>query len=166
MATAAKAKESLERIYRFVLKDKWGFSSIPPAQDFVGFGKALLVCANGDGKLAPAEREWVLGYLATGGASDAVLAELNTYAAKDDIVKLVAATPSVAASSRAVIFHAIAACAADGDLSSGERKTVVRMAGALGVSEDGVKQIERAYVAERRAVADKIKVVFPNGSPF
>jgi len=43
-----------------------------------------LVCANGDGQLAPEEREWAIGHSAAFGAPDSWVDELKSYKADED----------------------------------------------------------------------------------
>lgn len=150
---------------RWFFKKEWSFKDLPPAEDYAAFGKALLVCVNGDGELMPAEREWVLGYLASKGATDRLLAELNEYHATDDIVSVVSRSHIVNRARRAVVFDAIRACSADGEFSSGERATVRRLAAALDVPDHVVEQLEAAHLDEVRATAKRIKLVFPEGTP-
>ncbi|MEQ9485892.1 hypothetical protein [Coleofasciculus sp. F4-SAH-05] len=40
----------------------YGFTSFPTGEDFQTVGKAALICAKGDGILAPAERDRQISY--------------------------------------------------------------------------------------------------------
>jgi hypothetical protein len=151
---------------RWFFKKEWGFKDLPPAEDYAAFGKALLVCVNGDGELMPEERAWVIGYLASKGATDHVLAELERYTAQDDVLSIVARSHIVNRTRRAVVFDAIRGCGADGEFSPGERATVRKLAAALDVPESIVDQLEAAHQDEVRATAKRIRLVFPEGTPF
>ena len=50
--------------------------------------KALLVCANADGNLAAQEKDWIFGYAAAGGVSDAGLQESENYQANESVQSL------------------------------------------------------------------------------
>jgi hypothetical protein len=151
---------------RWFFRHEWSFNDLPPAEDYPAFGKALLVCVNGDGELTPAERGWVLGYLASKGASERLLDELKGYAATDDVVQVVSKSHIVNRARRAVVFDAIRACSADGEFSPGERATVRKLAAALGLSENMVEQLEQAHLDEVKATARRIQLVFPEGTPL
>jgi hypothetical protein len=151
---------------RWFFKHEWGFKAVPPAEDYPAFGKALLVCVNGDGELTPPERDWVLGYLASKGATLRLLGELEEYAATDDIVNVVSKSHIVNRARRAIVFDAIRACSADGDFSPGERATVRKLGAALGVPADVIDQLEQAHLDEVKATTRRIHLVFPEGTPL
>jgi uncharacterized membrane protein YebE (DUF533 family) len=150
---------------RWFFKKEWSFKDLPPAEDYRAFGQALLVCVNGDGELMPAERDWILGYLAAKGATEHLLAELKEYQATDDIVSVVSKSHIVNRARRAVVFDAIRACSADGEFSPAERATVRKLATALDVPAGVVEQLEAAHLDEARATARRVKLVFPEGTP-
>jgi tellurite resistance protein len=150
---------------RWFFRKEWSFKNLPPAEDYRTFGQALLVCVNGDGELMPAERDWVIGYLASKGATEQILAELTAYRATDDIASVVSRSDIVNRARRAVVFDAIRACSADGEFSPAERATVRKLAAALDVPDDVVEQLEAAHLDEVRATARRIKLVFPEGTP-
>ena len=62
---------------------EWGFEPDVmeriPEEDMLAYGKALLHCANGDGRITQQERDWIMGYLTAAGHTDAVLEQLRTY---------------------------------------------------------------------------------------
>lgn len=147
-------------------REFWGFARVPTGSDQALYGRALLCCCNGDGILHADERGWVLGAAAVRGFPPAVLEDLRTYAGTDDVAEIVRSSPTVARACRALIFDALCACEADGVLADGEWDSIVKMAAALDVPEAVVKQIHEARVAERSATQARIKVVYPDGSPY
>lgn len=128
--------------------------------------KAILICANGDGKLAPMERDWVIGYFAAFGAPDSLLDEAQSYTADEDIEKIISATPEAHASRRFLVYDAIMACSADGAYSDQERAMVTRMAAKLGIAEDLVRQIEEVCLEEARMREKRLALVYPDGAPL
>jgi len=145
---------------------EWGFKPVPQAADWEVMGKALLICANGDGQLAPSERDWILGYMASKGAPDALLDELAAFDATDDVLALLPKSDLVNRSRRVIVFDAIRACSSDGEFHADERAAVTRMAESMGVSADVVQQLEAADLAERDATEQRIRVVYPDGTPL
>jgi len=128
--------------------------------------KAILICANGDGKLTPEERDWVTGYFAAFGAPDSLLDEMRSYKADDDIEAVISGTPASDASRRFLVYDAIRACSADGAYSDPERATVIRMAAKLGISEDLVKQIEEVCLEQARLRQKRLALMYPEGAPL
>ena len=49
---------------RWVMKELFGMKTAPPEREFEVFTKAVLICAKGDGVLAPEERTWIAGLAA------------------------------------------------------------------------------------------------------
>lgn len=150
----------------WLFNEKSSFKTIPTSGDFEVYAKAILICANGDGKLAPEERDWVIGHFAAFGTPDSVLDELKTYKADEDIEKVISMTPAASASRRFLVYDAIRACSADGQYSDPERAMVIRMAAKLGVSEDLVRQIEEVCLEEARLREKRLKLVYPEGAPL
>jgi tellurite resistance protein len=128
--------------------------------------KAVLICANGDGTLAPEERDWAVGHSAAFGALDSLVDELKSYKADEDIEQIISATPESNACRRFLVYDAIRACSADGEYSDRERAMVIRMAAKLGLSEDLVRQIEEVCLEEARLREKRLKLVYPEGPPL
>ncbi|MDC0744514.1 hypothetical protein [Polyangium mundeleinium] len=152
--------------FLWLFKDKANVRTLPSKEWFEGYMKAVLLCANGDGKLAPEERDWAVGHAAAFGAADALVDELKSYKADEDIEMLVAATPASSASRRFLVYDAIRACTADGQYSDLERATVTRMAAKLGITEELVRQIEDVCLEEARLREKRLKLMYPEGAPL
>jgi len=144
------------------------FESIPPPSDFSVYAKALLCCANADGNLAPAEREWVVGYFASLGAPAPFIDDLRQYPANEDVLDLISKSSVVAmqGSRRSLLFDAIRASSADKVLHEKERAAIERLAAKLGVSSDELRALEQAHQEEERATTARVKLLFPDGVPF
>jgi tellurite resistance protein len=151
---------------RWLFNHDLHFKTIPPMQTFDAYAKAVMCCANGDGKLSPAERDWVLGYFAGLGAPEPFIEMLRNYAATDDVAQLVEKAPEVNHNRRSVVFDAIRAASADGEFHPGERAAVEKLAIKLGLTKQDVSAIEAAYNEEVRATEKRLKTVFPAGIPF
>jgi len=152
--------------FLWLFKEKANVRTLPSEDTFEGYMKAVLVCANGDGKLAPEEREWAVGHAAAFGAADALVNALKYYGADEDIEKIVSATPASSASRRFLVYDAIRACSADGQYNDLEKATVTRMAAKLGISEELVQQIEDVCLEEARLREKRLKLMYPEGAPL
>jgi tellurite resistance protein len=148
----------------WLAQEIWG---IAPREDrdLAAVAKAVLICAQGDGQLTPAERDWVIGSYAARGVSAALLDELRAYEGKDDIAHVLAGTSVQHAAPRVVVYTAMQACAADGELHPREMAAIVKMGGLLGVSEDVVKQLKAVHDEEQAVRLKRIKLAFPDGPP-
>lgn len=151
---------------RWFYKRYYGFATKPPADGQAAHGRALLCCANGDGTLSEAERDWVLGYSAAKGYDASLLEELSHYPANEDIVAVVESHPALNNNRLCLVHDALCACLADGALADSEWKTVLRMAAKLGVAEAEVIAIRDAIAAETSAIEARIKLIYPKGIPF
>ena len=146
-------------------KEIWDFKEPPPliADEF--FGKAIMICANGDGELTQEEKDWIVGYFATNGATEPVLNKLKAYTADEDIQKMVEPIPDPGIHN-AIIYFAIKACDADGEISDGEMATILKLAKQLNISAEVVRSIKALYREEMEMRSKKLKILFPSGSPF
>jgi hypothetical protein len=155
-----------DRGFLWSIKDKTDIGAFPAPEIFESYIKAVLVCANGDGKLAPGERDWAVSHFAALGAPDSLLDELKSYKADEDIEKVVSATPVTNVSRCFLVYDAIRACSADGAYSDPERVTVIRMAAKLGIPEDLVRQIEELCLEEARLRKKRLTLLYPDGAPM
>ena len=147
----------------WLFKERFTFSKAPTPKGYDGYLKSLLICANGDGKLAPEERDWVIGYGSAYGAPDSVLEELKSYEATEDIEKVISVTVESDGSRRYLVYDAITACSADAEYSDRERATVAKMAAKLGISTDVVKQIEEICMEEAKLREKRLALMYPEG---
>ena len=154
----------------WIKNQRYGMTKSLPAQTSVIWYKALLLCANGDGKLTAGERDWVLGHATTyhPELSAGQLDELRRYDGTgdtDDIEKLVFSDSLAKLGRHVLVYEAIQASAADGDYSEGERTTIRKMAGRLGISGAKVAELEALHDEERAFRAKSINVWHPEGIP-
>ncbi|MGJ5672474.1 MAG: TerB family tellurite resistance protein [Nostochopsis sp.] len=149
----------------WLLKQLYGIKTIPPTEDYETFIKLALICAKGDGVLAPEERKWIVGRAATFRNPGYELAK--TYLADDDLLDVIGNSSTVDNNGRRMIIYvAIQACAADGDLNTDERAKVYKMAKSLGIEEDFVHQIEQLCSEEAKIREKRIALMFPEGVPY
>jgi hypothetical protein len=154
-----------ERGAAWLLKEMWDLGGRPPIEDYTAYMKSLLICANGEGTLSPAEREWVLGYCAALGAPPELMEELASYPADEDVAEVIARGRLADSTGRAtVVFDAIRACDADGDLVAGEMQQITTMATRLGVA-DMVEPLIELYRREKEVRGERIKLLYPSGPP-
>lgn len=170
--TAATSKSGIEPSREITAKwyynELWGWKleKICSGKERPTFLKALLTAANGDGILTSAERDWVIGRAAAGGAPESLLKELESYSADEDINDVVASTLATNKSKRAVIYFAIKACASDSQYNDEEKTAIRKSATAMGISEAVVEQIEDLYLREEQLKQERIDLCFPEGDPF
>ena len=175
MATATTEMDYIRGIIaKWYYKECWGWDldrmstseELANKIDLGPFLKSLLIAANGDGNLTPDERKWVIGRGATAGAPESLLKELESYPANEDISQVVTDSSVVSKGRRAVIYFAIKAAAADQEYAEGEKATIRKMAKAIDISEDVVKEIEDLCVEEERLKEKRIALCLPEGDPF
>ena len=149
---------------------EWGFDPDVMAriadEDALAYGKALLNCANGDGKITPQERDWIMGYLTAAGHPDAVLEQLRVYQGTERIEDLVGRSPALGASRRHLVADAIRACSSDGEFHAAERAAVLQMAERMGVDPAVVEQLEAAQHDEQQARQRRFRIACPGGFPY
>ncbi|NEO33580.1 MAG: hypothetical protein F6K36_24770 [Symploca sp. SIO3C6] len=143
----------------WIKTQRYGITKVLPNETAVIWYKALLLCANGDGKLTPAERDWVIGHAITyhPQMSESQINELRTYdgtSSTDDIDKLIFSDPLAKKGRYVLIYEAIQASAADDEYSEGEKATIRKMAAKLGISEAKIIELENLY-AEEKAFREK-----------
>jgi uncharacterized tellurite resistance protein B-like protein len=150
----------------WLFKEKYGFKQIPLDMDYEAYLKALLICANGDGRLTDEERNWVIGFAEAYNCEPSLLEEIKNYKGGEDIETVISGSPAANLSRHCLIYDAIKACSADGDYHEEERMIVLRGAKKLGISEDVIKQIEELCLEEAKLREKRLAVLYPNGSPL
>ncbi|MGX2992934.1 TerB family tellurite resistance protein [Streptomyces sp. JNUCC 64] len=163
---APSAAETGRFAQEWLFKQEWNFDNSPRTGDIDTYARALLVCAKGDGVISLRERDWVLGYYAAFAGHPEGLARLAVYPGDDDIVDLVTRSAVVNGSRGALVFDALRACDADGDLAPGEVARIKRAATALGVDEDTVDRLKELYLQEKAARTARNALLYPDGSPL
>ncbi len=151
----------------WLLKEMWDFPSGVPEDDRVDYLKAIMACAHGGGRLAPAEKEWVIGYGAACGAPGSTVEALQGYGADEDVVEILERNMPVAETwGRVAVFDAIRASGADEEYNDDEKEAVRRVATRLGVSEDVVSALESLYLEEQELKRKRIALVFGKDIPY
>lgn len=151
----------------WLLKEMWDFPSGVPEDDRVDYLKAIMACARGGGELAPAEKEWVIGYGAACGAPETTVDTLRAYEGDEDVVDILERNMPVAETwGRVAVFDAIRASGADEEYNDQERETVRRVATRLGVDEDVVADLEALYREEQDLKRKRIGLVFGEEIPY
>ncbi len=117
--------------------------------------------------MAPAEKQWVIGYGAACGAPQSTVDALDAYAADEDVADILDRNMPVAQTwGRVAVFDAIRASGSDEEYNDGERETVRRVATRLGVSEDVVAALESLYEEEQDLKRKRIALVFGEDIPY
>ncbi|MEL6342127.1 MAG: TerB family tellurite resistance protein [Myxococcota bacterium] len=152
---------------RFFLQQFVGFSETPEEKIQEIYAKGMMICARGDGELHPRERAWVRGYFANTGASDAIMAMIETYTGEDDLVELLNMDARTAqAAARNLIFDAFRVCEADGALTTEERQRIVQVGETMGLTAGDIRQVEAAYQVYKAAIENKMATLFPGMAPY
>lgn len=157
-------KNSLGILWLF--KERYGFKQVPSDVAYEAYLKSLLICANGDGTLADAERDWIIGYGSAYDCNPAIIEQLKVYKADEDIETVIAGDFAASDSRRFLIYDAIQACCADGEYSEKERAVVLKGAKKLGISEEVFQQIEEIYLETVELHKKRLAVMYPNGTPL
>jgi hypothetical protein len=154
----------------WVMKYERGYDRKPVSIDYDSYFKCLLICAKGSGTLAPAERDWIVGFAAACGGSDELVEELKTYPATEEVRHVLNESTATFAEfgnwARTLIYDSIRACYADGELDGGERNTIFAMAAELDVPSQMVAQLEELYLDEQRLRARRLNTLFPGLRPY
>lgn len=151
----------------WLLREMWDFPSGVPEDDRVDYLRLILACARGGSELAPAEKDWVIGYGAACGAYQSTVDALEGYDADEDAMDIIERNMPVAGTwGRVAVFDAIRASAADGAYSDEERAQVGRVAERLGVSADTVAAIEVLCQDEQALKRRRIDLVFGADLPY
>lgn len=156
-----------ERGGLWVLREMWDFPSGVPEDDRVDYLKAIMACARAGKELAPAEKDWVIGYGAACGAHQATIDALEAYDGDEDVAAILERNMPVANTwGRVAVFDAIRASSADGAYSEEERAAVRTEASRLGVPEEVVVALEAMHQREQELKRDRIALVFGNDIPY
>lgn len=151
---------------RWAIKHLYGITKYPDDADHTTYFKSLLLCAAGDGVLAPEERAWVVG-LASTIAGDKYSEMVKNYAANEDLLQILQQNSRIDSSARHVmLYDAIRACAADGVLSNGEREAIQKMANFMDVTKETVAELEKLYNEETAQNNKRRELLFPVDSPW
>lgn len=151
----------------WLLREMWDFPSGVPEDQRLDYLKAIMACARGEGELAPAEKDWVIGYGAACGAVQSTVDALAGYDGDEDVVAILDRNMPVATTwGRVAIFDAIRASLADHAFDDTERAAVGRVAARLGVGADGVAAIEALALEERDLKRRRIDLLFGDAIPY
>jgi uncharacterized membrane protein YebE (DUF533 family) len=150
----------------WLLRENLNFKSKPPVSDYENYGKALITCANGDGRITKEERGFILGYFDAFGCEPQVLDTLREYEGGEDMSDIINRSPLLQATARASVYDAIRACMADGELHPDEKNTVSKMASSLGLTEFDVQELIDVYTEELEVKEKRQRLTYPEGQPY
>ncbi|GAA4824895.1 tellurium resistance protein [Streptomyces ziwulingensis] len=152
----------------WIFQEFWGFKNPPTITDFEAYGKALLICAGGDGDLASAEREYAIGLIAGMHGPDEVVETLKTYGGEDDLRAVLSNAEGARESGGCLVYDTIRVSAADGVLAPGELDKIHEVADLLSVPRENVAQMVRIHQQEQELRDQRFKLCFPDAAnrPF
>lgn len=147
-------------------REHFGFAKPPPEGDLRALASALATAANGDLKITPEERNWMVGYFAAKGyPAEVVRQTMATPPVDLEKLKELMGTGTLRMSGRILVYDAIRVAAVDG-YGPGEARMVREVASALGVDEESVQAIEALVRDEEAMRARRIAVLMPDGHPY
>jgi len=126
------------------------------------------MAASADSQLDPKEKEWILGYAESMGASNDLVRELDTIEPKQlkaldfgkDFEKFLQRDDLRSrAAKKGIIFDCIRAASADGIFHTDERKAVVDLALRFRLTEGDVQILEALVQEEKQLKAKKAQLV-------
>jgi signal transduction histidine kinase len=117
------------------------------SEDNLVHGKTMLLCAGGNRRITPREREWLIGYLTAAGFADAVLDQLEAYDDADSLSDLMA-LPGLRTTGAGLLYDGIRIAAADGPLTADEREHLHRAADVMGVPDDVFAELVEIVAAD------------------
>jgi signal transduction histidine kinase len=109
---------------------------------------AVLLCAGGNGRLTPRQREWLIGYHTAAGSSPRVIEVIETYDDTDTLENLME-LPGMSMICRAILYETLRACASDGPLTAEELDRVRRGADAMGIAHETLAELHQIVMAEQ-----------------
>jgi uncharacterized tellurite resistance protein B-like protein len=143
-------------------QQEYGISAVS-ARAMTNYGNALLVIAGADGKVGPAELEWLTKHQRKFGAPEEVIAGYRDfdYASADltELLDGISVDVDTWSASNHLIYHAIQICSADGTYGERERHKVRSAARTMGVPIDIVLTLE-ALVDMELAIVRMRKALF------
>ncbi|OKH53682.1 TerB family tellurite resistance protein, partial [Scytonema sp. HK-05] len=83
-----------------------------------------------------------------------------------DLAEVIARSPQVSIAQRDIVLTAIWVCAADGELHEKEKIKIRQIASILGVEEEIVEQLEQLQQEESALQQKRIKLLYPEKSPY
>jgi len=138
-----------------LLAQTHGGKALTDPEELLRYMRALLVVANADGRLAKAERQWVLTYAFDQGLSDSALDDLRAWTPEGGDLSeyLQAMDPTglpddLLAVRRSLLYDAMRAAAADGVFDADERAAIHSVAGQMGITAADIDELEKLFSAQ------------------
>ena len=117
------------------------------SEDNLLHGKTMLLCAGGNRRITPREREWLIGYLTAAGFSDPVLDQLEAYDDTESLTDLMA-VPGMQVVALGLLYDGIRIAAADGPLTAAELDHLHQAAVVMGVPDAVLAELVEIVVAD------------------
>ena len=116
-------------------------------EDNLVHGKTMLLCAGGNRRITPREREWLIGYLTAAGFSDPVLDQLEAYDDAESLADLMA-LPGMPVVAVGMLYDGIRIAAADGPLTAAELDHLHRAAAVMDVPDTVMAELIEIVAAD------------------
>jgi len=113
--------------------------------------QALFICVAADGTVSEAEKNWIYGSALARGISVELLEKMPGKASANskEIIARIKNSPRSLEESKRLIYNAIRACAADGEISQKERNKIGEFAQEFGLSDKFVKELFSLFTEEQ-----------------
>ena len=151
----------------WLLREMWGFPAGVPEDERLDYLKAILACARAKGELTAGEKEWVIGYGAACGATQATVDALEAYEADEDLDDILNRNmPSASQWGRVAVFDAIRAASGDHEYDDDEQQAIRRAAARFDVPDDVVADLEALCREEQDLKRRRVALVFGQEVPY
>lgn len=112
--------------------------------------RALCYCASADGIITEKERLWILGSALARGCSLEFIEHLRepNELELEDILNAIRNSIRGEPNSKSLIYNALRACGADGEITEMEKNRIIHFAKDLGLSEKFIHEIFELYTEE------------------
>uniref|UniRef100_A0A7S2NPA7 Co-chaperone DjlA N-terminal domain-containing protein n=1 Tax=Cyanoptyche gloeocystis TaxID=77922 RepID=A0A7S2NPA7_9EUKA len=139
-----------------------GHSKIPPGLDWEDLVRVVLICADADGEISEAERNFCIRLAAVGNAPKEVYDFCKTYDGKSSDLKVVKKfLKKNPEHKHAVLYFAMRCCLADGDYDDYERAKVNLIGKSMGITDDVILGIEDLIMREDLLRTERLKLLNP-----
>jgi len=160
------SNELRKQIVLWLNKEMWNVDVEVSNHNLNAYGKALLICITRDGVIPKAQRNWVIGYVASMGAAEELSQELSTYETiGKDLEEVISSSPAANQTRTALIYDAMKAWSVDDENYKDYKPLIDNLANKLGISIDTVKQIEEIYQEEKSLKQKKLQLLLPKTLP-
>lgn len=154
------------RAATWYFRETFGLNRPPPTVEYKGLTIAMVTVAASDRNISTAERNWIIGLFSIRGypesAVKAVMGTNSTDLSK--LRQLILDNDDLRKNARLLVYDAIRVAGLE-DYNRSEKRAVRELAGALGIDDAVVEELEAMVDDENQARLRRIRLLFPDGHP-